>query len=172
MFYAIFPFFCFLIGTKKRAWITFGLSIIFNLICTYYFDAIRTNIIYSSMYFIAGGLLYLYKDDITGLFKKMKLYIIVILLVSLIGYYLIDMKSILILLISISLIIMCIFDREGGQYYHSFISNNSMEIYLCRMMIYRGVEKLQLIHISTNDLFSYVFVSCLVFIGAIFYFYK
>lgn len=113
VFYAIFPFFCFLIGTKRRAWFTFGVSIIFNLLSIYYFEATRTNIIYSAMYFIAGGLLYLYKDDISSLLKKKKLYIIVILLICLIGYYLIDMKSILILLISISLIIMCIFDRGG-----------------------------------------------------------
>lgn len=167
VFYAIFPFYCFLIGTKKRAWLSFGVAIIFNLLCIIYFDVTRTNIVYSSMFFIAGGLIYQYMDEIITLLQKKKLLIITSLIVSLIGYYFLEMQSIWMLLISIELVIICVLNRGEVNSIVSFISNISMEIYLCHMVIYRLIEKLHLIHICSNALISYIFSSSVVFIGAI-----
>ena len=37
VFYICFPFYCVLIQNKKRAWIAFGISVIYNLIGSNYF---------------------------------------------------------------------------------------------------------------------------------------
>lgn len=50
VFYLLFPFFCYLIGTKKRAWMTFIVTIIFNFVAANYFNANRTNIVYSAVF--------------------------------------------------------------------------------------------------------------------------
>ncbi len=72
-FYMLFPFFVFLLDNKKRAWISLIIAYIFNLICTAYFFTDScvisnfskgTNIIYCSVFFIIGGILYLYRENI------------------------------------------------------------------------------------------------------------
>ena len=64
VFYLIFPFYCWLIETKKRAWISFGISLIWNIACSNYFDVSRSNILYSGCFFLAGGLVYLHREQI------------------------------------------------------------------------------------------------------------
>lgn len=64
VFYLCFPFFCYLIENKKRAWLAFAVSIVYNFVCTQYFDVGRTNILYSGCFFLAGGLIYLYRNEI------------------------------------------------------------------------------------------------------------
>lgn len=84
-FYLIFPFFCVLIETKKRAWLAFVGSLILNYIGGSYFGLERTNIIYCLCFFIAGGLIYLYREEIV----KIKLiFTLTIMVVSIILYYL------------------------------------------------------------------------------------
>ena len=67
VFYIIFPFFCVLIQNKRRAWMAFAVSLIYNFICTVYFDVGRNNILYSGCYFLAGGLIYLYRRELMNL---------------------------------------------------------------------------------------------------------
>lgn len=55
VFYMLFPFFCFLIGNKKRAWGVAVAALMFNWLCSSYFSAGRGNIVYDAIYFIAGG---------------------------------------------------------------------------------------------------------------------
>lgn len=72
VFYLLFPFFCFLLENKRRAWLAFVCAVIYNFACsTYFFDAnhiadrvavnfsARTNILYCAVYFMAGGLIFL-----------------------------------------------------------------------------------------------------------------
>ncbi len=48
-----------------------------------------------------------------------------------------------------------------------FISDISMEIYLCHMVIFRLIEKIHLTVIFENNVVSYIFVSILTFGGSI-----
>ena len=64
VFYMLFPFFCFLIGNKKRAWGVAAAALVFNYLCGSYFNAGRTNIVYDAIYFIAGGLIFLYRKEL------------------------------------------------------------------------------------------------------------
>ena len=70
VFYLCFPFFCCLIETKRRAWIAFFVSLIYNFVCSEYFNVGRANILYSACFFLSGGLIYLYKDDIRKAINK------------------------------------------------------------------------------------------------------
>ena len=64
VFYMLFPFFCFLIGNRKRAWGVAVAALVFNWLCANYFKAGRTNIVYDAVYFIAGGLIFLYRKEL------------------------------------------------------------------------------------------------------------
>ena len=73
VFYMIFPFFTFLIGNKTRAWIVLFISFVLNVLCHVYFldethvlsgFSGRTNIVNCAMFFVAGGLIFLYRDKI------------------------------------------------------------------------------------------------------------
>lgn len=84
VFYLIFPFFCVLLENKRRALFSFGVSLVYNFLCIHYFDVNRTNILYSLPFFLASGLLYLYKD---GLVHLKKWIMLTLVLLSIIIYY-------------------------------------------------------------------------------------
>lgn len=67
-FYCLFPFFTFALWTKRRAWFSFLVSIAFNCVCKAYFtenDIDASHICLQwACYFVAGGLIYLYRDRI------------------------------------------------------------------------------------------------------------
>jgi peptidoglycan/LPS O-acetylase OafA/YrhL len=59
-FYIIFPFFCFLLMDKKRAWVAALIAYGINYLCRNYFDAGRSSIAYCFVFFMIGGLIYIY----------------------------------------------------------------------------------------------------------------
>lgn len=82
VFYMLFPFFCCcLLKNKKRAWMALVVAIILNISCLlYFFDqthvvngySARSNIIFCAMFFVAGGLIYLYRFDLQGFVKRFR----------------------------------------------------------------------------------------------------
>lgn len=180
VFYMIFPFFCYLISNNTRAWISFILAVIFNILCTiYFFDSdhivnnfdFRSNIIYCSAYLLAGGLIFKYKDSLEKIVEKYYWIIgFIIIILSAIffeyGNYIYTLLPLCVMLIIYSL------RRNMGRSIlknklTQFLSGISMEIYLSHMMIYRIVEKLNLAHMTNNRYISYIITSVLVLIGAI-----
>ena len=85
-FYMLLPFFCFLIGNKKRAWGA-AAALIFNWLCTNYFKAGRTNIVYDAIYFIAGGLIFFYRKELAEFASKHKIIAGAILLIATVAYF-------------------------------------------------------------------------------------
>ena len=67
VFYAIFPLFCSLLNTKKSGWSFFAISVLLNFIVSNFYGIERTNIVYSMPFFVGGGLVYLYREDIHNL---------------------------------------------------------------------------------------------------------
>jgi len=166
VFYICFPFYCVLIKNKKRAWIVFFLSLIFNYICSFYFDTGRTNILYSSCYLIAGGLIYLYRTNIRSLNQWV---LLATVLFSVVLYYLIGANTLTCLLVSSSLLIYAISNREGvlQNKFTAFISTISMEMYLSHMVIFRIVEKLGLHQVIGNDWLQYCLTLIIVLFGTV-----
>ncbi len=81
VFYILFPFFCFLIGNKKRVWGVVVATLVFNWLCgVYFFDgkhivdfSSRTDIVYDAIYFIIGGLIFLYRKELAEFALKYKI---------------------------------------------------------------------------------------------------
>ena len=48
-----------------------------------------------------------------------------------------------------------------------YLGDISLEIYLCHMVIFRIVEKLNLLYLGDNNELSYVFICCIVFGGVL-----
>ena len=166
VFYICFPFYCVLIKNKKRAWIAFFLSLIFNFVCSVYFDVGRTNILYSSCYLIAGGLIYLYRTNIRSLNQWA---LLAAVLFSVVLYYLIGANTLTCLLVSSSLLIYAISNRGRvlQNKFTAFISTISMEMYLSHMVIFRIVEKLGLHQVIGNDWLQYCLTLIIVLFGTV-----
>ena len=111
VFYLIFPFFCVLIENKKRACIAFVISLVYNFACVNYFDVGRKNILYSACFFLAGGLIYLYREKITCWNQWI---ILGITYLSIVLYYFIGGNSMMCLVLSSVLLIYAIL-KVGGD---------------------------------------------------------
>jgi peptidoglycan/LPS O-acetylase OafA/YrhL len=182
-FYLLFPFFVYLIWTKKRAWFSLVISIVIYYVCTFYFtvdgSAVACNTARWFCYFIAGGMIYLYKDGIIKLFNKFKWLRWVILLVT-VGvtvawFFIPDTIGFVNISLFKTLIMFSLWLCYAISYKSyvlanpvtKFLSGISFEIYLAHMLIFRAVEKVHLTHIFESDVLSYIFVSIVVIIVVI-----
>lgn len=112
VFYLCFPFFCVLLANKKRAWISFAVSLLYNFVCAEYFEVGRSNILYSACFFLAGGLIYLYRKELT----KISSYITAVFAAaSIVVYYLMGGRVINCLIVSMCLLMCAISVREGWR---------------------------------------------------------
>ncbi|MDO4329871.1 MAG: acyltransferase [Lachnospiraceae bacterium] len=159
VFYLLFPFFCYLMGNKKRAYLTLGVSFIFNILCTIYFHTDRSNIVYSSVYFVVGGLIYLNREKMKQFVERKKLLSILLMFFTLLLYFKIGENTVTMVLACGSFLVVALECREMGilsNPFTKFINGISFEMYLCHMAIYRGLEKLNLAHVFDNDVMSYI----------------
>ena len=164
VFYLIFPFFCVMLENKTRAWMSFVVSLIYNFVCANYFGVGRSNILYSACFFLAGGLIFLYRDQIA---KINKWGVLGIAVCAGILYYMIGGNTVMNLLVSSSLLMYAI-TRQGGVLENrvtKFFSGISMEIYLSHMVIFRVVEKLKLNRLLGNGWLQYIATCIMVIAG-------
>lgn len=168
-FYILFPFFVFLIWTRKRAWVVLILSIGLNYLCTTYFlsegNAVRCNVLRYLCYFIAGGLIYLYREEIEKSLKKPWMG----LAVSLLGFVLVlfvpisstetiglivsELKTI----VGFSMVMygaLCPDIPIWKNRFTAFISKYSLEVYLAHMMVFRVLEKIGLTQMAGSTVLS------------------
>lgn len=173
MFYLLFPFFTYLFRNKKSAWFVTLIAVLMNIVSIYYFNVGRTNMFYSFVYFCVGGLIYLYKDNIICIFSKSRIYGIVFIILSIVFYFVLPSNNEYLLLLKwilLSASLVCY-----SISYNSNVLNNkitkylgiiSLELYLCHMVVFRALEKLNIISLFSNNLLSYICIFVMVFIGA------
>lgn len=161
VFYAIFPLFCAMLNTKKSGWFFLLVSLLLNFVVDRFYGMGRQNIIYSLPFFIAGGLIYLYRDKV----KNWQTYLQVVFL-SIVLYYLVG-GVYSCLLVSASFLLLAISICGGYSKFISFISGISMEIYLSHMVVFRLVEKIGLNRVFGNGWLQYFITVGLVLVGAI-----
>lgn len=170
VFYLIFPFFCYLISDKRRAWFSFAVAFVFNLISANYFNVGRTNIVYSAVFFFAGGLIYIYRDILEKIAEKYHLLVALVCVLLIVEYYVLG-SSVPFMLVMFSLfLIYTLGIISGGGLQNcvtKFLSNISMEIYLCHMVMFRVIEKAHCTHLFKSDGFSYVVTAVGTIAGAI-----
>lgn len=113
VFYLIFPFYCVLIKTKRRAWVVFAISILLNYLFGFYFGIDRTNIVYCLPYLIAGGLVYLYRNELE-LFSRKHWWGALGSIAACVGlYYVIGGNTVTMLLVSVMMLIFAL-GKAGG----------------------------------------------------------
>ena len=113
-FYMLFPFFCFLIGNKKRAWGVAVAALVFNWLCGNYFNAGRTNIVYDAIYFIAGGLIFLYRKELAEFASKYKFIAGAILLIATVVYFAVGGSTLTMLLFCVAALVYTLGCNRGG----------------------------------------------------------
>lgn len=170
VFYMLFPFFCFLIENKKRPWGVAIVALIFNWLCGNYFNAGRTNIVYDAIYFIAGGLIFLYRKELAEFASKHKVVAGAILLIAIVAYFTLGGSTLTMLFFCVAALFYTLGCNRGGVLVNpvaKFLGGISFEIYLCHMVIYRVLEKLHLVHLFGNGLLAYIFTAIAVICGSV-----
>ncbi|MBQ4530070.1 MAG: acyltransferase [Lachnospiraceae bacterium] len=168
VFYFVFPFFCYLLSDKRRAWLAFGIALVYNFLCRiYFFDqhhvagsfAPRTSFMYCAVFFLAGGLIYLYREQLGRIAQKCQWLLLLLCGASIVAYYVIG-NDVVIMLVMFSMVLICAIGAKHKKILQNrvshFLSGISMEIYLCHMVMFRVMEKLHLTQLFTSDLLSYV----------------
>ncbi len=186
VFYLLFPFFAsFMMKSKLSAWFSFAVCAVFNVLCQlYFFDenhmlsdyGYRTNIIFCSMFFCVGGIIYLYREKLSlkGAFRIVMLAVCVAL--TILYYIFFNTAKQGIPEYFMLLLIFGLWTAYAVGIEKSVILNNpvtkllsgvSMEIYLCHMAVYRLLEKLDILYIFGYGVPSFIFTFIIVFVGAV-----
>lgn len=168
-FYFLFPFFCFLLANKKRAWIAFCSSILMNLLCVYYFGVSRKSIAYSFVYFMLGGMIYLYRNKLKDS-NITRVLLLAVMLIAAIVYYNVGMNIIVMLLLNGVMLLygMAVSEKNIlNAKILQLLGGISFEVYLCHMIVFRVIEKLGLLRLLSNDYLNYLIVYILVVAGAV-----
>lgn len=169
-FYFIFPFYSALFTNKITAWVSFGISLLLNYYAITYFELDRNNIVYSLCYFMAGGLIYIYRHELENISSVAGTTAV---LVSIILYHWIGGNTITRLLFAVSFVGGSI-SLEGKRHrwildnaFFNFVGEISMEIYLAHMLVFRGFSIIGLDRFFSNGLLEYIFFVGVVFAGTI-----
>ncbi|SDB46961.1 Peptidoglycan/LPS O-acetylase OafA/YrhL, contains acyltransferase and SGNH-hydrolase domains [Pseudobutyrivibrio sp. YE44] len=169
VFYIMFPFMVFLLSDKKRAWFSFIVSILMNYVSGTYFDTDRTSIAYSFMFFMAGGMVYIYREQLEKIKHGSILFALALLVVTVV-YFAVYSGPIVMLVFGIFALLYGMSVGEKNVFNASalrFLGGISFEVYLCHMIIFRVVEKAHLLRLTGNDYMNYFISFCLVLVGAI-----
>ncbi len=180
VFYIIFPFYYTCICSKKRAWLSFVVSIILMFIVKYHFSVNYdgTTIFNYLPYLFGGSLLYLYRYNILEFVKKIKLLWMILTILSFIACYMTPNfignfdVSFFKYIIFFSILIIAGISCDGivlSNKFTKFISKNSLEIYLSHMILYRLVEKASYLFKIQNQFILFVICFLLVFLLTIFF---
>lgn len=153
VFYLVFPFYCFLLENKRRAWLSFGVALIYNYLCSVYFFNnahvvsgfdYRCNFLYCSPYFIMGGLIFLYRSSLKELFENRQWVAVLIALMGCTSIVVLGMNCVSGLITGFALLVL-VFKTPNYPIlfnpFTRFVSSISLEIYLSHMMCFRILER-------------------------------
>lgn len=179
-FYMLFPFFIFLLDNKKRGWIVMALSLGFCYIAITYFGTSdfvvrpidKVNIIYSAPFFVAGGMIYLYRHEIKRWVEKHWRVALAVCVSLTVMRLVMDTKSLFILpdlVVFAAWLMYAIGSKDVvlNNRMAKYLSGISMEIYLCHMMFYRVASMLHLDRFVHQCDVLYMVTCAVTLIGAI-----
>lgn len=188
LFYLLFPAFSVLMKTKKRAWVGLGLSLWVNFVCEKYFFTSyfvtenftpRHSFIFCIPLFIGGGLVYLYREKVQKVCARCRMGMLVLCLAATVLWYIISSEGNQMILELMSLVLFCLWlcyavgveSKFLSCKPMKFFSNISMEMYLAQMVIFRIVEKLNLLYVFGNcgisGWISYILAFALTVVGLV-----
>lgn len=178
VFYLAFPFFCALLQDKRSAWGAFGAALALHLVCEgYFFDAAhmpqgieaRRNFLYCAVFFMAGGLVYLYRDALEAAAKRFRACFALGTLALALCLWRWPKNALLWLGISCLLVILALSAGEKSPLCcraARFVSGISMEIYLSHMLVFRILERVGLARLLPGAA-GYALTACATLAGAV-----
>ena len=173
-FYIIFPFIVFLLYSPKRGIVSFVISLVITYMCQCYFMTerfvtenfvMRHSFLYCLPYFLIGGIVYLYKDEIERFVNQFKVISLCIVLALTVGYYITPdvINSINIVVIKTLILYtgwlglaLGYDNRLMNNKFTNYISNLSMEMYLSHMVVFRIVEKIGIMERIESPVIRYM----------------
>ncbi len=179
LFYILFPFFVFMLSSKKRGWISLVISlVILKLALIRNVDINCGDIIFDIPFFITGGLIYLYRNQLTAIIHKNNAISILVTVIWTVlffspkGWIIPEMKSYGFLWELCMAAVWLIYavgsqDRLLNNKFVKYISGISMEIYLCHMLFFRVIEKVHLNNYIHNPHLLFVVTFIIVLCGAV-----
>lgn len=163
-FYMLFPFFVFLLWNKKRAWLVFIITLVFDIMKDFYFanetSYVLCNILVWALYFVAGGIAFLYKEQLEHKVRDNRYICLIFCWMSFALWFIlpskifgVDIFTLKTLITAMSWLIYAISvdSKILNNKFTSFLSGVSFEIYLIHMFVYRLCEKLHLVNIFGKD---------------------
>ena len=184
LFYILFPFFVFLFWSRRRAWISFIMSIVVAVFCCiyYYTDRFvvegftaRHNFLYCAPFFAAGALIYIYRDAIkTKVSKYRYVFLAICLFVSVICLMLPNEGKLIDLFVLIRCLVLFVIwiiyaisveIKILNNRISKYLSGISFEMYLAHMFVFRITEKANVIYLVGHGLFGLVFTFAIVILG-------
>ena len=91
-------------------------ALVFNWLCTNYFKAGRTNIVYDAIYFIAGGLIFLYRKELAEFASKHKVIAGAILLIATAAYFALGSSTLTMLFFYVAALVYTLGCKRGGDW--------------------------------------------------------
>lgn len=169
IFYLIFPFFCYLISSKKRAWFSLGIALVLNLISHFYFKLGRSNFAYCAVYYLTGGILFLYKDRLSEFSRRYKKLTILLCTLSVGVYYFLGAYTPIFIILYSLCLIYALGSTRGllVNKFTQYISDISMEIYLCHMAIFGVIERIYRPMLSGDSILKFSILYLITLSGAI-----
>ena len=171
VFYFMFPFYIFLLSTKKRAWFTVIICYILNWCCCNYYESVGktdgANFLFLSVYFVIGGVLYLYKDYIQEKVSRIPTFVVLLAtaVITMVWYFIPANEFSLFFTVKTSILfaIWVIFAISQPMKLlensvTKTLSQVSLEVYLSHMMIFRVVEKFGIADRINNGNIAYIVV--------------
>lgn len=165
-FYFTYPFFVYCMKSKSRLLILYLISVFYAFIGNTYFGLGKVDLLFCLIYFVTGCVLYVYRDFVKEINRNILFVLTVLGAIAffmdpgsnkIIKYVFITLFSMY--AISVSMKRRSILSNKFLIYFNQF----SFEIYLCHMVAYRIVEKISLLNLMNNYLFSYIFLCVCVF---------
>lgn len=182
LFYMLFPFFVFLCWDKKRAWISFLVSLVLNIFCGYYYFTdkfvvkgfdFRHSFLFCSPYFLIGGIIYLYRKDIKRIVGNHQVVFLISNIVWTVVFYVLHLGRYYQIAIYLLLYIPWLCYAIGAKCnvlsnkFMSFMSAISFEMYLAQMFIFRLIQKMTILYVFGYGWASFLLVWLLVCIGLV-----
>lgn len=173
-FYIIFPFVVFLLNDKRKGVISLIVALGITYMCQSYFMTekfvtsnftMRHSFLFCLPYFLSGGLIYLYRNELSATVNLHKRAVLLGCVVLAVGYLLspdeiggFDMIVPKTLILYSAMV--CAVLGEQNKWLSNrltrFISEISMEMYLAHMVVFRVVEKLHIENVCHNAILRYV----------------
>ena len=89
-------------------------ALVFNWLCSSYFNTGRKNILYDAIYFIVGGLVFLYRKEMAEFVLKYKGITSVILLSAIVSYFILGDSTLTMLFFCVAALIYSLGCNRGG----------------------------------------------------------